>query len=178
MKFNITITEALAEIKTIGKRVEKKKQFIGQYLLRQERLKDPLEKEGGSVEGIRRERQAIRDLQQRAVDIRLAIDAANEASKITVADQTRSIAEWLIWRREVAPAEQKFLGEIRSGIERVRQDVTKKGGAMVSVGDAAKPDDIIVHINEGELAKEIEAMETILGALDGQLSLKNATIVI
>ena len=45
----LTITEALAEIKTLAKRIEKKRQNIGQFLVRQEGVRDPLEREGGSV---------------------------------------------------------------------------------------------------------------------------------
>lgn len=41
------ITEALAELKTLNKRVEKKKEYVKAYLYRQEGLKDPLEKDGG-----------------------------------------------------------------------------------------------------------------------------------
>jgi hypothetical protein len=61
----ITITEALADVKTIDKRIEKKKYFVQSYLVRQERLKDPLEKDGGATKVIHQERQAIQDLQER-----------------------------------------------------------------------------------------------------------------
>lgn len=53
----ITITEALAEIKTIGKRIDSKKQFVTSHLARQDGVKDPLEKDGGSAELLKRERQ-------------------------------------------------------------------------------------------------------------------------
>lgn len=46
----LTITEALAEIKTVGKRVEKKREFIKAFLARQDGVKDPLEKDGGSFQ--------------------------------------------------------------------------------------------------------------------------------
>jgi hypothetical protein len=36
----------------------------------------------------------------------------------------------------------------------------------------------VININEQELAKEIELLEDTLGQLDGQLSLKNATVPI
>lgn len=39
----MTITEALAEIKTIGKRLEKKRAAIAGNLARDSRLKDPFE---------------------------------------------------------------------------------------------------------------------------------------
>src|SRR3990167_9466260 len=111
-----TITEALAELKTLAKRIEKKKEFVMQHLLRQELLKDPLEKDGGSFAVVDRERQAIGDLQQRIIDIRTAIARANESTEIVVDDVTRSIAEWLVWRREVAPGVQQFLRSMATHI--------------------------------------------------------------
>ena len=43
----ITITEALAEVKTIEKRVTKKQDFVASHVLRQEMIKDPLAEQGG-----------------------------------------------------------------------------------------------------------------------------------
>jgi hypothetical protein len=43
-----SITEALAEINTIEKRIAKKQRFVHEHLLRQEQLKDPLEKSQGN----------------------------------------------------------------------------------------------------------------------------------
>ena len=62
-------------------------------------------------------------------------------------------------------------------IEAMRQDAQRKGFQIVS-GEAQKPTDIIVNVNEQELAKQIEVLEEMLGVLDGQLSLKNATMTI
>ncbi len=53
----ITITEALAEGTTIEKRIAKKRQFVRDYLFRQEQLRDPLD--GGSNIAISRELQSI-----------------------------------------------------------------------------------------------------------------------
>ncbi len=51
----LTITEALAEIPTIEKRIEKKREFILNYLYRQSSVRDPHEKDGGSTVLIVRE---------------------------------------------------------------------------------------------------------------------------
>lgn len=178
MPFNITVTEGLAEIKTIEKRIAKKAQFISQYLLRQEKMKDPLAKDGGSLQVIAAERQAIGDLWQRSMDIRVAIYAANDRNTIEINKRARSITEWLMWRKDVAPNTQTFLGSIRQGIDRARGDATKRGASAIIAGQEARPEDIIVNIDEASLAHEIEAMEDTLGRLDGLLSLKNATITI
>jgi hypothetical protein len=172
----ITITEALAEVKTIGKRLEKKRANVLQFLARQDGIKDPLEKEGGSVNFVAAERQSIADLGQRVVTLRAGIQKANEANTITIAGKTRSIADWLIWRRDVASAEGAFLNQLRSQLNAVRQQAQKQQSTVVPAGAvASSPADYVVNLDEQELARQIEAHEEMLGTLDGQLSLKNAT---
>src|SRR5439155_22848829 len=97
-----TITEALAEIKTIGKRLEKKRSAILQLIARDSRVKDPLEKEGGSVRYIQAERQSVKDLETRIVAIRTAIQKSNLSTPLALDGQSMSVAEWLTWRREVS----------------------------------------------------------------------------
>ena len=178
-KMKTTITEALAELKTISKRVEKKRSYINSYLYRQEALKDPLEKDGGSAVVIARERQAIKDLEFRHVAIRLAIQKINHETPVTVEGITNSLADWLTWRKEVAPEHQRFLLTLRSQIDQARKATQQRGGTVVTAaGDATKPTDVIVNVNEAQLAEEMEKLESILGGLDGQLSLKNATVTI
>lgn len=175
----ITITEALAEIKTIGKRLDKRRQFVTGYLTRQEGIKDPLEKDGGSPEVIRRERQAISDMENSIIALRRGIQRANEETEIAINGVTRSIADWLIWRRDVAPGQQIFLGEIRAKLTSVRDGARRQGVSVVSVSaQPEKPTDIVVNISETELAAETDKLEDTLGQLDGLLSLKNATIMI
>jgi len=174
----ITITESLAELKTIDKRIAKKREFMLDYLLRQEIFKDPLEREGGSVSAIKREMQAVHDLEERKITIRRAIQQANEFNTVTVGKRTRSIADWLVWRREVAPQQQNYLASIRAKIEQARQEANRKGAGLTASADAAKPNDVVVNVNEQELARQIEELEEVLGKLDGQLSLKNATLLV
>ena len=45
----MTCTELLAELKTIEKRIQTKRQFINEFAMRSGAFKDPLEKQGGSV---------------------------------------------------------------------------------------------------------------------------------
>lgn len=174
----LTITEALAELKTIGKRLDKKKEFVLGFLLRQEMIRDPLEKDGGSVQAVAAERQSARDLQERVLLLRRGIQTANERETITIGGTTRSIADWLVWRREVAPWQQQMLGAIRNQINATRTDAARKGFALVAATETSKPTDVLVNVSEKELAAEIENLENTLGTLDGQLSLKNATVLI
>lgn len=177
----LTITEALAEIKTINKRIEKKREFVLHYLYRQEGLKDPLEKDGGSVDVIARERQGIADLEARIVTLRRGIQRANDTTMVTINGMSNTIGDWLTWRRDVAPNMQGFMSMIRQRLAMMRDQAKRGGSAVIQqnvVSPDTKPTDYIVNVDEADLAKEIEALEDTLGQLDGQLSLKNATIMI
>lgn len=175
----MTITEALAELKTMQKRIEKKREYVGAFLVRQDGIKDPLEKDGGSAVVIARERQAIADLEQRHVAIRTAIQKINQTTPITVADTTKTIAEWLTWRKEIAVGAQKFNNSLRETIHRARTQAQQKGWQTRAAGEVAQaPTDFVVMVDEAQLAADAERYETILGTLDGQLSLKNATVLI
>jgi len=178
---SMTITEGLAELNTIWKRLEKKRQAIMGFLTRLEGIKDPLERQGGSIEFIKRESQAIRDLEARHLAIRMAVQRVNRDAKLKIGEMEMSVAEWLTWRKERAPEIQKHLAMIRNTINAARDQATKRGGAVFAagaVGDNAKPQDVVVNVDEVALAAEIEGLETTLGVLDGRLSLINATTTI
>lgn len=171
-----TITEALAELKVIDKKIEKKREFIRAHLTRQEQMRDPLEKDGGQAAAIAVEEQAIGDLLERKVRIRLEIARANDVNYITIGSTSRSIAEWLIWRREAAPTLREHLASLTEQVNFARTDAKRRGGALVQPGETGKLTDVVVNIGEREFAARVEALEEVLGTLDGLLSLKNATI--
>lgn len=180
----MTITEALAEIKTIGKRLEKKKQAVLANIGRDSRLKDPLE---DSIAYVKQERQAIEDLEKRIVRIRTAILRKNLETPCTVGENTMTIMEWLNFRNEVAEKRQMFLTSINTAVRQIRDKVQREGGRVTFAGAAAvasadsgdkKPIEILLHLDEKELLAEQEGLEKTLGDLDGKLSLLNATTVI
>ncbi len=172
-----TITEALAEIKTINARIAKKQEAVTRYLARDARLRDPLEKDGGSISFVRRERQAIGDLEERIVAIREAIQHSNLENTLAINGVERSIAGWLNWRREVSEGQRRFLGQLTQNIAGVRQKCLKEGYQVVEK-ESDRQGDIVVALNEQKLTEETEAIETTLGVLDGKLSLLNATTTI
>lgn len=181
----LTITEALQEIKTIGSRLTKKRQSLLQYLARDIRVRDPLEKDGGSEKFISEERQAIIDLESRVVAIRTAIQRSNLAASLTVGLRTRTVAEWLTWRREISAGQKSFVGSLIQGLASVRNEVQKKGGRMVAAAlavnespNANDPPQVVVCVDERKLLDEQDSLEQILGDLDGKLSLFNAITVI
>jgi len=179
MSDKITITEALAEIKTIDKRIAKKQESILPYLWRQEQLRDPHEKDGGSVLYVQQELQSIGDLGGRKMALRRAIQRANDTNTIELVGVQRSISDWLTWRREVAPGQQSFYKQMANHIHQARAQAQAKGFAVVGAGAvSSSPSDLLVNVNEKDLSAKMEELESILGSLDGQLSLKNATVLI
>lgn len=176
---SLTITEALAEIKTIGSRIAKKREHVLRYLVRQEAFKDPLEKRGGSFAAIQSELQSIGDLEKEIIRLRRLIAKANDTTTITVGSLTMTISEWLTWRREVSPGRQQFFSGMLNQLKSARSAATQRGAQVViGTSQPAQPTDFIVNVNEATLAAENEELSTVLGQLDGQLSLKNATVVI
>lgn len=175
----ITITEALAEIKTINARLAKKREAVQQYLLRDSKMVDPLAEDGGSAEFVKRERQAIKDLEERIVKIRSAIQRENCTQKLVVGGQERYVSEWLNWRREVAPSMRAFVSNLYGGIQNARREAAKKGYRVAEAGDkdaGTEVPTLVVNLSEKALVAEVESAEEILGALDGKLSLANATM--
>lgn len=174
---SITITEALAELKLIKSKVEKKKNFILANVARQEGAKDQLEKSGGTTAVLAQELQAVGDLQERLVKIRTAIATANSSTSVEIGGVKRTIAEWLIWRRDVAPLIKNFEKDLAMGIGRVKAEAQRSGYQIVKNGEAAsKPTDVIVEVDEMKLQQNAENTQEILDTLDGKLSLHNATV--
>lgn len=172
-----TITEALAETKTITARIQKKREAIMGVLARDYRLKDSFASTGGSQEFIKRERQAVRDLEDRLVAIRCAIQAKNLSTVTAVAGTSRTVAAWLNWRRECSEKSKGFLALLSSTVSKVKQEANKQNMKAVAT-ESGQPGEVIINLDEAALVKEIEQMETVLGELDGKLSLLNATTTI
>jgi len=173
-----TITEGLAEIKTTLKRVASKGQFIVGNVGRPEKIKDPLAKESGSEVVVARERQAHTDLLERIVKIRGAIQKKNHETMVVVNGKSKSMADWLSWRKEAAPHLQNLLDGLMNAVGQLKTQTRRAGARIVSEGASASPEDIILHLSETELAKEVEDLQKTLGDLDGKLSLINATTTI
>lgn len=175
-----TITEALADIKTSLARIEKKRAVVSGFLGRDSRLRDPLEKEGGSQEFVRRERQAIYDLEEKIVRTRTAIQQANLATMVTIEGEERSLSAWLNWRREVAGPRQKFLQTMAAQVANLRQQAVRQGQQVKESvdGPVTATGDLIVSVSEADLAAAVDKLEKVLGTLDGRLSLINATTTI
>lgn len=179
MSRTLTITEALAELKMITSKVEKKKQFILTYLGRQDGAKDPFEKDGGTRKLVEAELQAIRDLSNNFIVVRSAIAAVNATTTVDVLDVSRTVADWLVWRRNVAPMDKGFQQSLVNAISSLRNKARQSNFNVVASESAAtSPTDVIIELDEKALSEGIEKTQEILDSLDGKLSLHNATVKI
>lgn len=174
----LTITEALAELKTLVKRLDKKFNFVAQNLARPRAMLDPNEKAGGTPALVAAELQGIHDLEERRIRLRTAINRANATTSITVSGQTRTIEEWLTWRKDVLAGQRTRAAHLQDTINKIRKQAQQQGFAMATASGDGALTDVIVHVDEIAIQKTIEQLEEIAGTLDGQLSLKNATVVI
>lgn len=179
MKVKTTITEALAELKTLDKRIESTRDFVLRYGIRQGSTIDPLQDEGGSDVEIPRRMQSLTDLLQRKVDIRTAINSVNASTVLDIAGEKRTVAEWIIWRREAFKQELDAYQRLQQHILAARKDCNSKNLALRDDGQQpVKVNEVSCFIKEGQIQKNIERLTAIESTLDGQLSRVNATTTV
>ena len=179
-----TLTEALTELRSLDKRIKAKREAIRSYLARQAAMADPFHAEGGTSAFITRELEGIETFEERVLALRGAIYEANSATKLEIGDETRTLAEWLTWRTEIAYPRQRFLQKLYQRIKDVRREALARGTTVVTATIAAgalgapPPAGVIVNVNERELVNELEGLDTMLSQFEGQLAVKNATTMV
>ena len=78
----------------------------------------------------------------------------------------------------MVPGSQAHLETLRATIDNERRRSQGRGMSIVAAGSESRESDLIVNLSEAGLHAEIEHLQETLGALDGQLSLKNATVTV
>jgi hypothetical protein len=122
------------------------------------------------------ERQSLRDLRQRYANIRIAINRVNMETSVELLGTTRTIAEWIVWKREIHTMHAEELNAIANSIKTVRTKAASLGKQISSDKDSTGPQDVIVNLDEAAVLKEAEELAATLSTLDGKLSLVNATV--
>ncbi len=179
MKTSITITEALQELKTIDKRIVAARDFVMSYGVRQGSTIDPLDLEGGSHKAVPAKLDSIRDLLERKVVLRSAINAKNALTTVTVAGQSRTVADWIIWRREAFKQELDAWTALQRKVLEARTQCAGKAITLREDGNQpTKVNEASCFIPEGTIAKRISQLQEIESVLDGKLSVVNATTTI
>lgn len=174
----ISITEALAELKLIDNKITKKRNWVLQNLTRPGHLPDPLVDKGGMAAVVSSELQSINDLFLRIVKIRGAIMAANLVTSATVLGKTRTIYEWLVWKKEVARRLVDFNESVYSNTKREIDQVAQKPQAAKTEDNKTVILELIPNSNYMEHATIAADVVEMIDKLDGVLSLINATTLI
>lgn len=174
----MTITEALAEINLIKKKIAEKETHTMRMVAHPTHLKDPFQSDGGSVAVLERERQSLQDLRTRFVKIRSAISKANCEHSIEVCGMKKLIFDWLSWKREIYKGEIDYLRALMGVHLKVQNEERSKPQVFEDKDGKKVLVTYTYNFDISEIQKQIEKVEEIYGKLDGMLSLKNATIVI
>lgn len=179
MKAKMTITEALQELKTLDKRIDSTREFILKYGIRQGSTIDPLDDEGGAHVAIPQRMQSLRDLFARKVSIRSAINKKNADTLLTLGGKSMTLAEWIVWRRDVFQKEIEAFRALQRQVIEARRQCIEKG--MTLKDDGTQPNrvqEVSCFIPESKIQKEIETLQEIESTLDGKLSMINATTTV
>jgi len=176
-----TISEAMAELKLIDKKVQKKIEFIKSNCVSYDHVADPYKPEGGRTQIIKQEEQAIKDLLERYESIREKIMEANLLNKVVISNITKSIYGWLIWRKEIKTKQTELYGMYTEVEGKIKQLVTQPQLVKKEDKDGNVAGELMKatsNIKLDEYRKELEKISDTFETLDGVLSLKNATIFI
>ena len=170
----MTITEALAEIKLINNKIDKKRTALAEesniFYFEDTRQKPSID--------AKQELQAIEDLEKRKESIRAAIMKANLTNSITLNDETKTIYQWLVWKEDVYgqlaniyQTEQNLMNIIKKKHDSNPTVLKKEDGTAVIL----KP---VFTLDDKELLSKLEKLSDTYQKIDGLLSLKNATITV
>lgn len=172
----ITITEALAEVKLIDKKVAKKKEIVLSNVVRARHAKDPFERDGGSEQYLTREIQAITDLERRKVKLREAISTANLNNSLTIGERTDTIHNWIVWKREIAKSSGEFAKQIHVGIKSHMTSSSSKPQVYQDDEGKQKIVEWVYGLDYPIYIAKDQQHQSYLDELDGKLSLLNARI--
>lgn len=175
----MTLTEALSEINLLNKKIATKKENILQHTTRVEHVTDPLEKDGGSVNFVKSELQAIEDLKTRLIKIRSAVLKANMENEIDIDGNKMTIAEWLTWKKEVAKDSMDFYSKAfqQTKLKLDRQESHPQVFKDEKTGEV-KCIKVVANIDYPDYIKRHAKIDETYEKLDGKLSLKNATVTV
>lgn len=171
----MTITEALAEIKLIGKKLDSKGDTILKNLTRFEHMPDVL---GDSKSVLAQEMQSMSDLWARHIKIRSAISKANLTETIKINDDEMTISEWITWKREISAKELNMCTNIRNKLKMETDRAASNPQAYKDADQNNQFFKLICNLSYHQYVERSQYIQERLDKLDGLLSLKNATTIV
>lgn len=177
------LIEALKNLKTVEKRIEKNAQMIGQYAAWVSTETPPFETEDKQREEVKSLIQANLDLEREYLRLKIAIDYTNLNTKVTIGERTHCITELLILngkatadsygKRQKIPGAAKFRFSTYNALnaapaaQRMQQIYTR--GI-----DGTNPPKVICAFSEAEKNKALTEWDSFIQAIDAKLEVVNA----
>jgi hypothetical protein len=127
---------------------------------------------------IQSETQALADLGRRLMKIRAGISRANLETEITVGEETRSVHDWLVWKRELSAPQAAFTKQVHQTVKNSLDAIARQPQVYKDEAGATHLAKLVSNIDYAEWIKADEKLNEKLEVLDGKLSLKNATVTI
>lgn len=175
-KRTITITEALAEIKLIDKKLESKAHTVMGNLTRYDHIPDAL---GDSAKKLGEEMQSMHDLWAEIIKIRSAISGVNLRETIKVGEKTATISEWITWKREIATKQLTLYTNIRNNLKNATdRHATNPQAYKDPESGENRFFKLVCNLPYSEFIEKSQKTQETLDRLDGLLSLKNATVTV
>lgn len=175
---SITITEALSEINLLKKKIANAESGINSLLVRATHVEDPYAASGGTPSVYRSVWQSTQDMRDRLVKIRSQISTANNEHTITINGQSKTIFDWLTWKREIYADLERSL---KAQIKQLKDTIQRESDRPEVWKDKDGNVQVVKYVRNVELKaledQYVQLLDT-YEKLDGQLSLKNATIVL
>lgn len=173
----MTVTEALAEVKLIQKKIEKKKATITANTARFEHMKDPY---GDTASMIKEELQSIEDLYAKLTRLRTSVSKANLDTRVSIGGHDKTVTEWLTWKKEVyEPLTGVYSGLTFNATQEIKKNTERPSLVKnENTNDPATLAKLVVNVDIPTLNKKAEQIVEIHEKLDGLLSLKNATVTV
>ncbi len=173
---SLRIANAMAEIKLAIRKIASNREFILRNLVRDAERVDPFAKDGSTQAAqIASKLQAINDNARRVVALRSAIGKKNIETLLEIEGIEMSVAEWLIWRRDVLPQLRATMEEIVRQIAGATNPdsmaSTRRRLSGERVDGTTKWE---INISEQLVHEELQKLDAIEERLDGALSVLNA----
>ena len=160
------LIEAMKELKLIVAKISRNREETIKYSSGLSNEKPVFETEKAQSEYVARLIQSTEDLVKRYLDLKSAIEYTNLKTKVTIHGETRSISEWLVYKRNLAGIRHHAYQAANDSVALGRK--SKDAAALKDV-------QIVRYYDEAVMNAKLRNLIEILGSLDGTLEVINAT---
>lgn len=154
----LSITRALAEIALQKEQIVREINFVKEHVSLPANRIDPLANDGGSQKVLQSKMQSIRDKADYVGRLRRAIAHSNAETTVEVDYITKTVEEWLIWKRDIYPLLLQATSSVSTTL--TRSQLSKE--------------EVINFLSPDEAFENLRELQNIYNRLDAALSESNA----